>query len=139
MPRVSDCQQLLNELYSAAVHVVDTGQRNVALRVESDVDDNLDEDVDEDSPFDPMIIPPPTPISPIVFLDILNSESEFDQDSDGSMCGRDEPYRRLLGEITSLIDEVEKARYLNRLEVPLLHAPQIHLLEHFAVFWPHLF
>lgn len=61
--------------------------------MESDVDDDLDEDVDEDSPFDPIIIPPPTPISPIVFLNILNSESEFHQDSDGGMCGRDEPYR----------------------------------------------
>ena len=65
------------------------------------MDNDLDEDVDEDSPFDPIIIPPPTPISPIVFLDILNSESEFDQDSDGGMCGWDEPYLRLLGEITS--------------------------------------
>ena len=92
MPCVSDRQQLLNELYSAAVHVVDMGQRNASLWVESDVNDDLDEDVDEDSPFDPIIIPPPTPISPIVFLDILNSESEFDQDSDGGMCGQDEPY-----------------------------------------------
>jgi hypothetical protein len=118
---------------------VDTGQQNASLRVESNVDDDLDEDVDKESPFDPIIIPPPTPISPIVFLDILNSDSEFDQDSDDSMCGRDEPYRRLLGEITSHINEVEKAQYLNRLEVPLLRAPQIHLLEHFAVFRPHLF
>ena len=107
--------------------------------MESDVDDDLDEDVDKDSPFNPIIIPPPTPISPIVFLDIPNSESEFDQDSDGGICGWDEPYQRLLGEITSLINEVEKARYLNRLEIPLLHAPQIHLLEHFTVFRPHLF
>ena len=107
--------------------------------MESDVDDDLDENVHEDSPFNPIIIPPPTPISPIVFLDILNSESEFDQDSDGGMCGWDEPYWRLLGTITSLINEVEKAQYLNHLEVPLLHAPQIHLLKHFTVFRPHLF
>jgi hypothetical protein len=54
------------------------------------------------------------------------------------MQGQDKPYQHLLSEITALIDEVQKARYLNCLEVPLLRAPQIHLLEHFAVFWPHL-
>ena len=50
-----------------------------------------------------------------------------------------EPYHRLLDGITALIDEVEKAQFLNCLDVPLLHAPQLHLLEHFTVFRPHLF
>ena len=51
----------------------------------------------------------------------------------------DKPYCCLLGGIMALINEVEKARFLNRLDVPLSHAPQLHLLEHFAVFRPHLF
>jgi hypothetical protein len=55
------------------------------------------------------------------------------------MVDQDEPYRRLLGGITALLDEVERAWFLNRLDVPLLRAPQLHLLEHFAVFRPHLF
>ena len=38
-----------------------------------------------------------------------------------------------------LHDETEQAQFLNCLEVPLLHAPQVHLLEHFAVFQPLLF
>ncbi|KAF8547087.1 hypothetical protein OG21DRAFT_1490526 [Imleria badia] len=136
MPHVSARQELLNELHYVALHVLEAREQVIHAAPLHD-DDNFDffEDIDDDNNLAPIIITPPSPILPIIFLDILDSDSE----SDGGMQDQDRPYRQLLGEITALIDEVERMWFLNNLEVPLLHAPQIHLLEHFAVFRPHLF
>ena len=138
MPHVSTRQELLSELHYIALHVLQA--REQARNVADNDNDGFDllEDVDEDDDLEPIIITPLSPISPVIFLDILDSDSEFDQ-SDGGRQDQDGPYQQLLGEITTLIDEVERTRVLNTLEVPLLHALQIHLLEHFAVFRPHLF
>ena len=82
---------------------------------------------------------PNVTIPPLILLNVPDSESESNsQDSDG-MYDQVEPYQHLLSEIMVLHDETEQAQFLNCLEVPLLHAPQVHLLEHFAVFQPLLF
>ena len=39
----------------------------------------------------------------------------------------------------TLINKVKRAQFLNCLNVPLLHALQLHSLKHFAVFWAYLF
>ena len=139
MPRKSTRQELIDELSFIGLHVAEAREKNALCHVESDVDSDLEAYIDEDDAFEPIIIPPPSPIPPLVLLDFFDSESESNSEDLGGMQDQDKPYQRLLGEITALIDEVEKARYLNRLDVPLLRAPQIHLLEHFAVFRPHLF
>ena len=78
MPHVSTQQELLSELHYVALHVLEA--REQAWNVADD-DDNFDllEDVDEDDDLEPIIITPLSPISPVIFLDILNSDSEFDQ------------------------------------------------------------
>lgn len=149
VPCTSARQELLDELNLTALHVTHARDQNrdtllqISADSENDLDDSdLDTDGDCDSQDDilaPIIISPPSPILPLIFLDIFDSESELDsQDSDAMDIG-DKPYCHLLGGIMALINEVEKAWFLNHLDVPLLHVPQLHLLEHFAVFWPHLF
>jgi hypothetical protein len=91
--------------------------------------------------FEPIIITPP---SLIMITPLLSSE--FDS-SDGSECDSeadmhakvDEHYQRLIGAIQALHNKVEQAWVLDCLQVPLLHVPQLHLLEHFVVFQLHLF
>jgi len=108
---------------------------------------DIDSNQDDSDILEPIIIPPPSPISSLILLNIFNSESKSDdqdlddmddQDSD-DMDDQDQPYQCLLGEIAALIDEVERAQFLNCLDVSLLWASQLYLLKHFAVFWPHLF
>ena len=143
MPRTSARQELLDDLNLTALHVMHARDQNHDVQLqankESDADESDPGDRDSDDDIlEPIIISPPSPILPLIFLDILDSESESDsQDSDNMVT--DKPYRRLLDGIAALIDEVEKAWFLNCLDVPLLCAPQLHLLEHFAVFQPHLF
>ena len=143
MPRTSAHQELLDNLNLTALHVMHARDQNCDVQLqaneESDADESDPGDRDSDDDIlEPIIISPPSPILPLIFLDILDSESESDsQDSDNMVT--DKPYHHLLDGIAALIDEVEKARFLNHLDVPLLHAPQLHLLEHFAVFRPHLF
>ena len=82
---------------------------------------------------------PPIPISPI--LD-LKSDEGFVSDSDDSVSSTDEReahYMSLLGAIQALRDKVERAHVLNQVGKPPMRASQLHLLEHFAEFRPHLF
>ena len=142
MPHKSTHQELLDELDVVALHVTEVRARNKLqlVQVESDIDDNdLYVDNEEDDMFEPIIISPPSPIPPLILLNVLDSESESDSQDSDSVYDWDEPYQRLLGEIMVLHDEAEQAQFLNHLEVPLLHAPQVHLLEHFVVFQPLLF
>ena len=142
MPRKSTRQELLDELDVVVLHVMEVRARNKLqlVQVESDIDDDdLYVDNEEDDMFEPIIISPPSPIPPLILLNVLDSESESDSQDSDSVYDRDKPYQRLLGEIMVLCDEAEQAQFLNRLEVPLLRTPQVYLLEHFAVFRPLLF
>ena len=142
MPHKSTHQELLDELDVIALHVMEARARNKLqlVQVESDIDDNdLYVDNEEKDMFEPIIISPPSPIPPLLLLNILDSESESNSQDSDSMYDLDKPYQRLLGEIIVLCDEAEQAQFLNRFEVPLLCTPQVHLLEHFVVFQPLLF
>ena len=82
---------------------------------------------------------PPTPISPILDLE---SDEGFVSDSDDSVSSTDKReahYVSLLGVIQVLCDEAERVCVLNQVGEPPMHASQLHLLEHFAKFRPHLF
>ena len=109
--------------------------------MESDVDDSdLDVDSNQDDILKSIIISPPFPISPPISLDFnLDFESESNSQDLNCMDDQDRPYWHLLSEIMALIDKVERAWFLNCLNVPLLHVLQLHLLKYFAVFWPYLF
>ena len=101
--------------------------------------DKGDEISDKEDDLDLFFLLPPTPISPI--LD-LKSDEGFVSDSDDSVSSTDEReahYVSLLGAIRALRDEVEHACVLNQVGEPPMHASQLHLLEHFAEFQPHLF
>jgi hypothetical protein len=137
MPQYSKREQLLLELDHSLLHVRQARYRNMAARNPSPTDESSWGSISDG--FEPIIITPPSPMTPLL-------SSEFDS-SNGSECDSeadvhakvDEHYQRLIGAIQALHDEVERAWVLNCLQVPLLRAPQLHLLEHFVVFRPHLF
>ena len=81
MPRISARQELLGSLNLVALHVAQARNCNTwQLSMESDVDDSdLDVDSDQDDIFEPIIITPPSPISPLISLDF---GSEFGSESD---------------------------------------------------------
>ena len=80
------------------------------------------------SNFDPSISPP-SPIS-------TDSDSSA---SDDSTMERDRRYSRFVNAIGALRDEVERARVLVKLAVPMMRAFQLYLLDHFVDHRPHLF
>ena len=102
-------------------------------------EDKGDEISDEEDNLDLLFLLPSTPIS--LILD-LESDEGFVSDSDDSVSSTDEReahYMSLLGAIQVLRDEVERACVLNQVGKPPMCASQLHLLEHFAKFRPHLF
>ena len=133
---------VLDNLGLVALYVTQARERNTLPGMKSNSDGfdvDIDSDQDNSDILEPIIIPSPSSIPPLILLNIFDSGSELDDQDSDDMDDQDQPYQCLLGEIAALIDEVERVQFLNRLNVPLLWAPQLHLLKHFAVFQPHLF
>jgi hypothetical protein len=80
---------------------------------------------------------PPHPLTP--FLSDFGSDSDQSWESFDSTEARDQQYKDLLGALEVLHDEVEWARVLTRIVVPPMRASQLHLLDDFANYRPHLF
>ncbi|KIK99440.1 hypothetical protein PAXRUDRAFT_62688, partial [Paxillus rubicundulus Ve08.2h10] len=81
-----------------------------------------------------------TPLSPISPLDPdFGTESHSSISMDLSIKRDDAHYVHLLGAIRALHDEVVRAWVLERPAEPPMHAPQLHLLAHFADHRPGLF
>ena len=94
-----------------------------------------------DSPESIITITPLTTISSISpFSDESNLESDSEStESDDLVDLRAAHYNQLLDAIWALHDEVSRAHILNQVAQPLMCASQLHLLQIFADFWPHLF
>jgi len=117
-----------------ALKIVDLRRKNAITYF----NDDLDDEFSSDDSLKPIIITPPSPISPILPSD-LDSGSLSSSDSSDSFHDQDLRYSRLLDAIQALRDETKHARVLNQLQERPLCAPQLYLLEHFAEFRPHLF
>lgn len=144
MPRTSEKQKLLQAIDILAVQVAEKRLKNLQeyastddLESESD-EDWAEEDTstfESESDDDSLIfMSSPEPMTP-------NSESSVSSASESldSQEEKAERYHCLLGAIQALRSEVESARVVNNLLPPPIRASQIHLLEHFAEFRPHLF
>lgn len=134
MPRTSDRQILLGVINQLELKVAEK-------RLEILQDDSGYESMDSILSQDYIYISPVTPASPAS----PPTDGGSISDSESSISSTDlkdeqaANYRRLLDAIRSLRDEVMRARVLNHIIVPPLRASQIHLLDHFAEFRPHLF
>lgn len=135
MPQLSEREQLLLQIDHTLLQVMNAREANRLHSLDTNESDWSDRSSEWDGGLDPIIITPLTPLTP--------SDSELESVTAVSESRiyheADEEYCRLTGEIQALRDEVERTRVLNCLQVPLLRAPQLHLLEHFVVFRPHLF
>lgn len=131
MPRHSLRNELLDELDEVQLALkkarLQHAIRSYALSY-SDSDDLDSDDSDLDT-----IITPPSPPTPF-----FSDSSDFDSSSDESdhFAAR---YDRLNDTITSLYDEVIRARVLHQPNAPPMRAPQIQLLHDFGDSRPHLF
>ena len=79
MTRISARQELLATLHHAALHVLEMSKQSVSFDSDDDDFEFFELDGDEDNNLEPIIIPPPLPIPPIIFL---NSILKSDLDSD---------------------------------------------------------
>lgn len=131
MPCVSEKNKLLSKIDTLKLDVMTRRKENLQRRANEEEYDSEDEDRDL------IFLTPLTPLTP--FLSDFGSESDQSWESFDSTEARNQHYERLLGAIEALRDEVERARVLTRIAVPLLHASQLHLLDHFADYRPHLF
>lgn len=84
MPYTSARQELLNDLNPIALHVMQARDQSALLYMRSDIDDSdLDTDNNQNEDVLKLIfILPPSLISPLIVLDILDFESKSDSDSD---------------------------------------------------------
>ena len=85
----------------------------------SDIDGESDNDFD-------MIIPPPTPITPLLGFDLEAIDNFM------LLKQREQRYCCFLDVICALQNEIQKTCVLQPIGVALLHSPQLHLLEHYA-------
>ena len=124
MPQKSYKAELLEKINQLELKVSESRRaylQNEHNGLASDVDGESDNDFD-------MVITPPTPITPL-----LGSDSEADGDFT-PLEQREQRYHCFLDAIHALQDEIQKARVLQPIGVPLLRSPQLHLLEHYADF-----
>ena len=129
MPRKSYRAELLEKIDQLELRVSEARRaylENEHNGLESDVDGESDDDFN-------MVITPPTLITPL-----LGSDWEADDDFT-PLEQQEQRYRHFLDTIRALRDEIQRARVLQPVGVPLLRSPQLHLLEHYANFRPHLF
>jgi hypothetical protein len=89
------------------------------------------------SDLDMMVVTPPSPITPLLgnISDISDLSESSSDDTDHTTAH----YDRLHDMIEALHDEIDRARILHQPDAPLLRAPQLALLDGFAVSRPHLF
>ena len=88
-----------------------------------------------------IVITPPTLFSPLSSESESTSDlgSESTDDSITSLEIKNAHYHRFLNAIHALQDEIQKARIIHPIAERPFHAPQLHLLQHFADHRPHLF
>ena len=136
MPHISEKNKLLDELQVVRLDVLAWKKENLLCYALEDMEDDLDDlDTDDDLIF----IPPPTPISLLPSDDESKSDLSSESESINSMEVRDQHYEQLLGAIEVLEDEIQRVQVLHNIGVPMMHALQLQLLDHFAEFRPHLF
>jgi len=121
--------ELLNVLDQAALALSQL-RYNSAVQ---ELDELLSESSASDSDLDlnPMIISPPSPLTPN-----LPDMSDSDLSDVDPITTH---FLQLQGSIAALQDEVKKAHILHRPDEPPPQAPQLHLLVHFDEHRPHLF
>ena len=124
MPRSSLRTELLNIYGNAALQITLQRYENV------DSDDSPSPDASDSGYDSPLIISPPTPISPLSPFD--SPASEFSSASDSTSAVNDQQYAHLFAILEASIDEIAHARVLDRPDEPPMRAPQIQLLDHFA-------
>jgi len=144
MPRNSSRKALLEKIDTFALEIAERCAKimdqydpeDVSDTEESEVEDNIPIIIDPLSPISPIL--PILPISPIM-SSMSDNESDLSEDTIAVLRQEEARYRRLLGAISALRDEVLKARVLQCIPVPVMQASQLPLLVHFADFRPHLF
>ncbi|KAF9233516.1 hypothetical protein BU15DRAFT_80010 [Melanogaster broomeanus] len=144
MPRKSVRKEFLQVLEDTAFAVARLRHENIVAYADMDNSSSSPSNSSMDTSsgsMSPMLISPPSPVSPCWPEDW--SDSSFGTDSSfetaSSVERADERYVCFLGAIEALHDEVTKARILERPSEPPMRASQLHLLAHFADHRPHLF
>lgn len=127
MPRQSQRQHLLNEIDTATLDVARAWAEHAMA--DGEVSES-DSSISEDS-----VIRTPSPVSPM-----SPDMSDSSDDSDMSMSVEIHlNFLRIIGSLAALWEEVEETRVLNHPAKPPMRAPQIQLLDQFAVHHPDLF
>jgi hypothetical protein len=131
MPRQSMRGELLNQLDQAALALSQLRYNHAVQELDELLSESSASDSDLD--LDPMIITPPSPLTPN-FADM--SDSDLSGDEINPITTH---FDQLQDSIAALRDEVAKARVLHQPDEPPPRAPQLHLLVHFEEHRPHLF
>jgi hypothetical protein len=125
MPHQSCCQQLLDQIDTTTLHVA---QAWVELAT-ADADlSSSGSSMSEDG-----VIRTPSPPSP------MSETSDGSGTSPGGSILIHQEYAHIIGSLSALWDEVQMARILHIPDEPPMWAPQIQLLDHFAIHHPKLF
>ncbi|KAF9237418.1 hypothetical protein BU15DRAFT_75959 [Melanogaster broomeanus] len=128
MPRKSIRKELLKELDEAGIEVALARCKHVLACLDSsgsDLDLSSLSAAQSGLSESPLIITPPSPLSP--FLSEIDSNSTGDAESESGVEG-DTEYCELLNAIQALRDEVERARVLEKPDAPMMRASQIPIL-----------
>jgi hypothetical protein len=131
MPRQSMHGELLNQLDQAALALSQMRYNHAVQELDELLSESSASDSDLD--LDPMIITPPSPLTPD-FADM--SDSDLSGDKINPITTH---FDQLQDSIAALWDELAKARVLHQPDEPPPRAPQLHLLVHFEEHCPHLF
>ena len=137
MHHVSEKTRLLQEISILEFKVLMQRLENLQHQVKEDKSkDSWHNDHNNDNDLDSILLLSPSPISPL----LSNVKSDFESnDLINLIDAREIHYRALLDTIWALCDEVEQACILNHIAKPPMCTSQLHLLTHFANFWPCLF
>lgn len=138
MPHQSQ-RQNLHAILDEAELALSQSIIEAAQDTDSDSMDTSGSSTDPPSDLDMMVITPPSPMSPLSgnLSDISNTSDSSDSESSGD--DMTPHYNRLRLNIRALHDEIDRARILHQPDAPPLRAPQLILLDDFAVSRPHLF
>ncbi|KIN99221.1 hypothetical protein M404DRAFT_30648 [Pisolithus tinctorius Marx 270] len=129
-------QETLEILGDAAVRVAEMQLQQLGTYMEADNNDSDSSMSDGDwtdvlsEPLSPMILSP---------ISSMSTSSSLSLSSLHSVKRITAPYTAALQTIRALYDEVHMARVFERPGIPMMHASQLPLLDHFAIHRPLLF